>query len=86
MGFDISADGNVEAKEFVYVLARISNVKTDPDELMKTAEKSGLIKYLFGPDLSGFLTKDDFVKLQGDLISDVLEMEFTRCMRKTRAN
>ena len=79
-GFDISADGNVEAKvtsnhhqfhcenlhfnalnlllllkmvklvskktcqEFVYVLARISAVKTDPEELMKNAEKSGLIK------------------------------------------
>ena len=27
------------------MLARISAVKTDPEELMKNAEKSGLIKY-----------------------------------------
>jgi len=82
-GFDISADGNVEAKEFVYVLARISNVKTDPEELMKNAENSGLVKYLFGSDLSGSLKKDDFLKLQNDLISDVLEMEFTRYAEDT---
>ena len=70
-------------------------------------------RYLFGADLSGFLEKDDFVKLQvqswspneffivemkiaflgylnchcctlqGDLISDVLEMEFTRYAEDT---
>jgi Ca2+-binding EF-hand superfamily protein len=77
-GFDISADGSVEAKEFVHVLARVANVKKDPDELMKSASKSGLVRYLFKDDLSGELTKDDFIKLQSDLITDVLEMEFTR--------
>ena len=35
-------------------------------------------RYLFGADLSGSLKREDFVKLQSDLISDVLEMEFTR--------
>ena len=35
-------------------------------------------RYLFGDDLSGSLKREDFVKLQSDLISDVLEMEFTR--------
>ena len=34
----------ISSQEFVYVLARISNVKTDPEELMKIAAKSGLIK------------------------------------------
>ena len=29
--FDVSADGNVEAKEFVYILAKIANVRTDPE-------------------------------------------------------
>merc|ERR1712183_330808 len=82
-GFDISADGSVEAKEFIHVLARIANVKTDPDELMKNASTSGLVRYLFKDDLSGSLDKADFVKLQADLIDDVLEMEFTRYVKDT---
>jgi len=77
-GFDVSADGSVEAKEFVHVLTRIANIKTDPEEQMKTANISGLVRFLFGDDLSGSLTKKDFVNLQNDLISDVLAMEFTR--------
>jgi hypothetical protein len=77
-GFDISADGSVEAKEFVHVLALVANVKKEPDDLMKSASKSGLVRYLFKDDLSGELTKDDFIKLQSVLITDVLEMEFTR--------
>merc|ERR1712061_627537 len=82
-GFDISADGSVEAKEFIHVLARIANVKTDPDELMERGKTSGLVRYLFKDDLSGSLNKADFVKLQADLIDDVLEMEFTRYVKDT---
>merc|ERR1712110_132471 len=85
-GFDVSADGSVEAKEFVHVLARVSNVKTNAEELMKSASTSGLVRYLFGADLSGSLRKEDFVKLQADLISDVLEMEFTRYAEDTTHN
>ena len=50
---------------------------------MKNASTSGLVRYLFGADLSGSLKKEDFVKLQADLISDVLEMEFTRYAQDT---
>jgi len=82
-GFDISADGSVEAKEFIHVLARIANVKTDPDELMERGKTSGLVRYLFKDDLSGSLDKADFVKLQADLIDDVLEMEFTWYVKDT---
>jgi len=83
-GFDISADGKIEAKEFVHVLARIANVKTDPDDLMRSEKsKSGLVKYLFKDDMSGCLSKEDFIKLQTDLITDVLEMEFTRYTKTT---
>merc|ERR1712066_51678 len=85
-GFDVSADGSVEAKEFVHVLARVSNVKTSPEELMKNASTSGLVRYLFGDDLSGSLKREDFVKLQSDLISNVLEMEFTRYAEDTKHN
>merc|ERR1719278_2574738 len=53
---------------------------------MKNASTSGLVRYLFGADLSGSLKKEDFVKLQADLISDVLEMEFTRYAEDTNHN
>merc|ERR1719205_523362 len=59
-GFDISADGSVEAREFVHVLARIANTKVDPELQMQEAASSGLIRYLFKDDLSGALTKADF--------------------------
>merc|ERR1712001_338138 len=75
--FDVSADGNVEAKEFIYILAKIANVKTDPEELL-TSQKSGLVKYLFGEDLKGELTSETFKELQTRLIDDVLSLEFTR--------
>ena len=67
----------------MHVLARVSNVKTSSEELMKNASTSGLVRYLFGVDLSGSLKREDFVKLQADLISDVLEMEFTRYAENT---
>ena len=42
-------------QEFVYVLARIANMKIDPEELMRKANNSGLVRYLFGDDLKGKL-------------------------------
>lgn len=50
------------------MLARIANMKIDPEELMKNANNSGLVRYLFGDDLKGSLTKQDFVRLQAALI------------------
>ena len=73
-------------QEFVHVLARIANAKIDPDQLMSEGASSGLVRYLFGDDLSGSLTKEHFVKLQSDLIDDVLEMEFTRYVDSTKEN
>jgi len=67
-------------------LARIANAKIDPDQLMREGASSGLVRYLFGDDLSGSLTKEHFVKLQSDLIDDVLEMEFTRYVDSTKEN
>merc|ERR1712141_486590 len=45
--FDVSADGNVEAKEFVHVMASVTNYNGDIRELMTTLTHSGLINYLF---------------------------------------
>ena len=42
------------------------------------ASKSGLVKYLFGDDLSGEVTRADFTELQNRLIDDVLTLEYTR--------
>ena len=42
--WDVESNLDKLPQEFVYVLARISNVKTDPEELMKNAENSGLVK------------------------------------------
>jgi len=80
--FDVSADGNIEAKEFIYILAKIANVKTDPEELIKS-QKSGLVKFLFGEKLDGELQKETFKDLQAQLIDDVLSLEFTRYCSKT---
>ena len=55
ISFQVSPNINI-FQEFVYVLARIANVKIDPEELMRRANNSGLVRYLFGDDLKG---KDD---------------------------
>ena len=67
-------------------MARIANAKIDADQLMRKGATSDLVRYLFGDDLSGSLTKEHFVKLQSDLIDDVLEMEFARYVDSTEEN
>ena len=62
-------------------MAKIANIKTDPEELL-TSQKSGLVRYLFGDDLTGEINRDTFKKLQDKLIDDVLELEFTRYNKK----
>merc|ERR1711953_817511 len=46
--FDVSADGNVEAKEFIHVMASVTNFKGDISEF--EGSHSGLLNYLFGKD------------------------------------
>jgi len=75
--FDVSADGNVEAKEFVHVMASVTNYKGDVADLMNQ-EHSGLINYLFGKDRKKEINKEKFMKLQQDLMDDVLWLEFAR--------
>merc|ERR1712018_231947 len=75
--FDVSADGNVEAKEFAHVMASVTNYKGDVSDLMNQ-EHSGLINYLFGKDRKKEINKEKFMKLQQDLMDDVLWLEFSR--------
>ena len=59
------------------MLAKIANVKSEPDEILKNNEFSGLSKFLFGEDLKGFATKEDFIGLQSRLIDNILFLEYT---------
>ncbi len=58
-------------------MARVANYKGDPHDLLKE-NKSGLMNYMFGSDRDGFITQDDFIRFQQDLINDVLYLEFLR--------
>jgi len=75
--FDVSADGNVEAKEFVHVMASVTNYKQNPDELMEDTH-SGLVNYLFGKDRKKEINRKTMHELQQKLMDDVLWLEFTR--------
>jgi len=74
--FDVSADGLVEAKEFAFVMAAVTNYKGDPLDLLE--DHSGLINYLFGRTRKKQMNKDKFMKFQQDIMNDVLWLEFTR--------
>ena len=73
--FDITADGKVEAKEFIFILTKIANFKEDPENLLKM-KCSGLVKYLFGEDLNGSVSRADFVNMQKELIENILWLEY----------
>merc|ERR1712080_362862 len=75
--FDVSADGDIEAKEFIHVMSKIINHKGSPDELLEE-NHSGLISYLFGRDRQNSLRRADFINLQNNLQDDMLYLEFCR--------
>merc|ERR1711890_92171 len=75
--FDVSADGDIEAKEFIHVMAKIVNYKGNPDDFMNECH-SGLVDYLFGKDKSNSLKKEDFDKLQKNLMDEMLFIEYGR--------
>ena len=58
-------------------MASITNYKGDVDNLMKN-EYSGLTNYLFGSNRNKVVSKESFMKLQEELMDDVLWLEFSR--------
>ena len=58
-------------------MASITNYKGDVDDLLND-ESSGLITYLFGKARNKTISKDGFMKLQEELMDDVLWLEFAR--------
>ncbi len=64
-------------QEFAYVMAKVADYKGNPEELLLDS-KSGLVNYIFGKDRDRVITREDFIRIQSDLISDVLFLEFRR--------
>merc|ERR1712215_9954 len=80
--FDVTGDGVVEVKEFAYVSTKMAHKAggfgsyTNIDQEQILASSSGLLNYLFGKDRKGILSKDDFSKLQSDLLEEIIKLEF----------
>merc|ERR1719150_2337057 len=80
--FDVTGDGNIEAKEFAYVSTKMAHkaggfgsyTQLDQEEVLAT--NSGLLNYLFGKDRSQSITKESFKQLQADLLEEMIELEF----------
>lgn len=58
-------------------MARVAGYKGDPEELLAD-KRSGVITYIFGSDRKRVMTRVEFVRLQRELIQDVLYLEFLR--------
>ena len=56
-------------------MTKIANVKADPDNILKM-RCSGLVKYLFGDDLKGEVSKKDFENIQKEVIDNILRLEY----------
>jgi len=80
--FDVTGDGNIEAKEFAYVSTKMAHKSggfgsyTDLDQSEILASSSGLLNYLFGKNRDQTLTKEKFKKLQTDLLEEIIQLEF----------
>ena len=89
LAFDIIADGNIHANEYLKVLTRITKHtgglrRYDEcgtyEELIRT-KYSGLMAYFFGPRRTKAVKKDKFLKFRQQLIDDILWLEFVRYCR-----
>ncbi len=58
-------------------MAKVADYKGHPEDILQD-HASGLMTYLFGQDRDRVVTREDFIRIQNDLISDVLFLEFRR--------
>jgi len=86
LAFDITADGMINPNEYLTVMTKITKHTGGlgrfddcgtPEELMR-AKYSGLMSFLFGPHRRKKMTKDAFLKFRGQIIDDILWLQFTR--------
>jgi len=81
--FDVSGDGNIDAKEFAFVSTKMAHkaggfgayTETDQEEIL--ASSSGLLNYIFGKDRQSTLNRDDFIQLHTDMMEEVIQLEFS---------
>jgi len=82
--FDVTGSDTIEAKEFGFVSTKLAHkaggfgAYTDVDQSAVLAVNSGLLTLLFGKDRKKVLTKDEFKKLQADLLNEIIEIEFNQ--------
>ncbi len=62
-------------------MAKVAKYPGDPEELIKD-KKSALMNFFFGEERDKSITRDDFFKVQRDLINDILFLEFHRYIPK----
>jgi len=86
LAFDITGDEEIDAKEFLKVMIKITKHtgglgRYDDcgtrEELMKSGY-SGLMNHFFGKDRKKSMKKDAFIKFRGQIIDEMLWLEFTR--------
>merc|ERR1712032_1730298 len=83
MGFDVTGDGHINAKEFAYVSSKLAAKSggfgaysaTDQEEIL--ASSSSLLNFLFGKDRKGKLDRNGFAKFHSDLMEEVIQLEFS---------
>ena len=83
---DIIADGNIHANEYLKIMTKITKhtggLRRYDDcgtyEELIRAKYSGLMSFFFGPRRTKAMKKDRFLKFRGQLIDDILWLEFTR--------
>ena len=80
--FDLTGDGQMEAKEFAYVTTKLAykaggyGTYSDVDQAAVLASNSGLLNYLFGKNRDKHLDREGFKKLQQDLLNEIIQVEF----------
>ena len=86
LAFDIQADGRIHANEYLKVMNKITKhtggLRRYDDcgtyEELFRAKYSGLMSYLFGQHRTKAMQKDKFLKFRGQMIDDILWLEFAR--------
>jgi Ca2+-binding EF-hand superfamily protein len=84
--FDITGDGQLEAKEFEILTAKLSynaggfgsyqNTEQQRQNNVDRNKESGLMNYLFGKDRTRTVSKEAFFKFHKDLQDELIELEF----------
>jgi len=81
--FDVTGEGQVDAKEFAFVSTKIATKiggfgsYTNQDQEQILGSSSGLLNYLFGKDRKGEISKAEFAQLHSDLLDEVIQLEFS---------